>query len=149
MSAERQATVQDNPQRANRALIIISAAVFLASSTWFSGTAANRALILLWEIPPHHIGSLTTSVQLGFIIGTLLYALLNISDIFNARRVFFVSALAGALFNAGFAFLSTGLESALILRFLTGLTLAGVYPVGMKLIASCFERAWVGDWGLW
>jgi len=139
MSANAQSPLSKNPALANRAMLVISIAVFLASSTWFSGTAANAMLILLWDIPPHHVGSLTTSVQLGFIVGTLLYALLNLSDVFNARRVFFVSALLGALFNAGFAFLSTGLESAIVLRFLTGLSLAGVYPVGMKLIASWFR----------
>ena len=124
---------------ANRTMILISMSVFLASSTWFSGTAANPVLRELWELPAHHLGSLTTSVQLGFIIGTLLYALLNIADVFNARKVFFISALLGALFNAAFALLSSGLEFALVARFLTGLTLAGVYPVGMKLIASWFK----------
>ena len=132
-------TSESREPNANRALIFISLGVFLASTTWFSGTAAAQILSDLWELPAHHLGSLTTSVQLGFIIGTLIYALLNISDVFNARRVFFASAILGALFNTGFALLSNGLEMALIFRFLTGLTLAGVYPVGMKLIASWFR----------
>jgi MFS family permease len=125
--------------KSTRALILVSTAVFLASSTWFSGTAAMMRLIELWQIPNSEFGLLTTAVQVGFIVGTLLYALFNLADHFNARRVFFASALLGALFNAGFALLTTGLESGVLFRFLTGVTLAGVYPVGMKLIASWFR----------
>jgi MFS family permease len=87
---------------------------------------------------------MTISVQLGFIAGTFLYAFFNLADIFNARRVFFVSALLGAAFNAAFAFLAEGINTALVCRALTGLTLAGIYPVGMKLVASWFrsELGW-------
>src|SRR5439155_1140412 len=53
--------------------------------------------------------------------------------------VFLVSAVLGAAFNAGFAWLSGGLTGAVVFRFLTGLTLAGVYPVGMKIVASWFR----------
>ena len=66
-------------------------------------------------------------------------AVLNVGDHFNARRVFFVSALLGAGCNAAFALLSQGLAAACLWRFLTGVTLAGVYPVGMKIVASWFR----------
>ena len=82
---------------------------------------------------------MTISVQLGFITGTFLYAFFNLADVFNPRRVFFVSALLGAAFNAAFAFLAQGIPAALLFRALTGVTLAGIYPVGMKLVASWFQ----------
>jgi MFS family permease len=113
--------------------------VFLASATWFTGTAAVPALRRAWALGEAQSAWLTIAVQAGFITGTFLYAVLNLSDIFNARRVFFVSAAAGALCNAAFAALSDGLPSAVVLRFLTGLTLAGVYPVAMKIVASWFS----------
>lgn len=128
--------MKNNPQRS---LALISTSVLLASSTWFSGTAATPQLRHLWGLNDVQCAWLTISVQLGFILGTFCYALLNLSDIFNARRVFFISALFGALFNAAFAELSNGLEAALIFRMLTGFTLAGIYPVGMKLIAQWFR----------
>ncbi len=124
---------------ANRALALTSLAVLLASSTWFSGTAATPALISAWNLSEAGAAWLTISVQLGFIAGTLLYAALNLADLFNARRVFLISAWLGAACNAGFALLSDGLTLALAFRFLTGVTLAGVYPVGMKIVASWFR----------
>ena len=129
-----------------RALWLVSLAVFLASSTWFSGTAAAPALRKLWALSDVQAAWLTISVQLGFIAGTFLYAVFNVADIFRPRRIFFLSAVAGALFNAGFALIAPGFAAAILFRFLTGLTLAGVYPVGMKIIAQ-WQRSRLG-WGL-
>ena len=124
---------------AGRALLGVSLAVLLAGSTWFSGTAAIPTLRSVWRLSDAQAAWLTIAVQLGFITGTFLYAVLNLADVFNARRVFLVSAVLGAVFNAGFAWLSGGLHGAVVFRFLTGLTLAGVYPVGMKIVASWFR----------
>jgi len=123
----------------NRALALVSTAVFLTSSTWFSGTAAAPDLIHSWGLSSTESAWLTISVQLGFIAGTFLYAFFNLADVFNPRRVFFVSALLGAAFNAAFALIADGLPTAFAFRALTGVTLAGIYPVGMKLVASWFR----------
>jgi MFS family permease len=125
---------------AGRALLVVSLAVLLAGSIWFSGTAATPALRELWSLTDAQAAWLTVAVQLGFICGTLLYSVLNIADVFNARRVFLVSALLGAAFNAAFAWLASGLSTALVFRYLAGVTLAGVYPVGMKIVASWFRE---------
>jgi MFS family permease len=125
---------------ARRALIVVSLGVLLATSTWFSGTAAARVLARLWSLSPAQSARLTSATQWGFIVGTLIYAATNLADRFDARRVFCLSALAGAAFNLGFAWLSEGLWVALWFRFATGLTLAGVYPVGMKLIAGWYRE---------
>jgi len=135
-----------SPKYSGRAVGLISLAVLLASSVWFSGTAAAPALKKAWALSEVQASWLTVSVQLGFILGTFLYAIFNVADIFRARNVFFLSAFAGGVFNAAFALLSTGLTEAVLFRFLTGVTLAGVYPVGMKLVAQ-WERLKLG-WGL-
>ena len=124
---------------ANRMMWLVSVSVLLASSTWFSGTAASLELRNIWSLSDAESAWLTIAVQLGFILGTFLYASFNLADVYNSRRVFFVSALLGAGFNAIFAFGVDGLPLAILMRFLTGLTLAGVYPVGMKIIASWFQ----------
>jgi MFS family permease len=123
----------------SRALLVVSASVLLAGSTWFSGTAAVPALRAAWGLGDAQAAWLTVAVQLGFITGTFAYAAFNVADVWNARRVFAASALAGAACNAGFAWASEGLASALVFRYLTGVTLAGVYPVGMKIVASWFR----------
>ena len=126
-------------QLPNRALALISVSVLLSTSTWFSGTAATPILRELWDLSDVQCSWLTISVQLGFILGTFLYALLNLPDVFPTRVVFFTSATLAALFNCGFAILSQDFPTSLAFRFLTGVTLAGIYPVGMKLVAQWFQ----------
>ena len=123
----------------NTAMIVVSLAVLLSTSTWFSGTAVRPDLIAAWSLSDVQSAWLTISVQLGFVLGTLIYSVLNIADIFNARRVFLVSALLGACFNALFGLVARDIVAAVVFRFLTGVTLAGIYPVGMKIIASWFR----------
>jgi MFS family permease len=129
-----------NAGQERRALLVVSAAVLLASATWFSGTAAARALASTWSLDPSAAAWLTNATQYGFIGGTILYALANLADRYNARWVFFLSAWAGAVCNLGFAWVAQDLSTALPFRFLTGMTLAGVYPVGMKIIATWFRE---------
>src|SRR5450631_1694429 len=83
---------------------------------------------------------LTLAVQLGFVAGTLVSALGNLPDVFATRRLFALSAWLGAAANAGLAVAARGPVSAVILRFLTGFFLAGVYPPGMKILATWFRR---------
>ncbi len=130
----------DERSGARRAVLVVSLAVLLATSTWFSGTAAARELAQLWSLTPTQSARLTSATQWGFIVGTLVYAATSVADRFDARRVLCISALAGALCNLGFAWLSDGPAAALGFRFATGITLAGVYPVGMKLIASWYRE---------
>ena len=119
-------------------LAIVSAALLLAISTWLTGSAVAPDLIRRWALSGTEAALLSTSVQLGFVIGTLLFAALNLADLFNPRAVFFLSALAGAGLNAGFAF-TDSLLPALVFRVLTGVSFAGVYPVGMKIIAGWYR----------
>jgi MFS family permease len=133
-------TSADDRVESDGALFLISGAVLLASSTWFAGTAAAPVLKDAWSLNDVQAAWLTTSVQLGFILGTFLYAALNIADVFKTRNVFFLSALGCALFNSGFALVSASFAPALVFRFLTGISLAGIYPVGMKLVAQRYRR---------
>ncbi len=112
----------------------IALAQLLGTSLWFSANSAADDLMRAWGATPSDIGLLTGAVQLGFILGTLTVALTGLADRFAASRIFVFSAVLGALFNAGFGLGSDGLASALVLRFLVGICLAGIYPLGMKLI---------------
>jgi len=116
------------------ALIVI--AQLCGTSLWFSANSAADDLRRLWGLSTGDIGWLTNAVQAGFIVGTLVFALSGLADRFPASRIFAVASVLGAAFNAGFALFSTGLASALAYRFAVGLTLAGIYPLGMKLIVS-------------
>jgi MFS family permease len=114
----------------------IAMAQLFGTSLWFSANSAAPDLMRAWGIGVSAIGLLTNAVQLGFILGTSTFALSGLADRFRASRIFFCSAFLGAMFNACFAVFSHGLFSAAIFRFLVGLCLAGIYPIGMKLIVS-------------
>jgi len=118
------------------AIPIIVIAELLGTSLWFSANAAADDLVRAWGLTPADIGSLTSAVQLGFITGTLVFALSGLADRFSASRIVAACAVFGALANACFALLAGGLVDAWIYRFLTGIALAGVYPLGMKLVVS-------------
>jgi MFS family permease len=113
-------------------------------SVWFSASAVVPALAAAWNLGPSGQAWLTMSVQLGFVAGALGSAVLNLADRLPARLLFSLSALLAA----GATFLipakGAGPAAALILRFLTGLFLAGVYPVGMKIMATWTrnDRGW-------
>ncbi len=120
----------------DRAIFLIVVAQLFGTSLWFTGNSAAADLTRLWGLTDVERGRLVTAVQAGFILGTLGFAVSGLADRFRASRVFAVSALLGALANAGFALFSRALEDALAFRFLTGLALAGIYPLGMKLVVS-------------
>lgn len=107
-------------------------------SLWFGASAVAPQLSAAWGLTPSQTGWLTTIVQLGFVAGTAITAALNVADIFPSRNLFALSAVAGAAANAGLLFVGA-FNSALVLRFLTGLCLAGVYPPAMKMIATWFR----------
>jgi len=119
-------------------------AQLLGTSLWFSANSAADDLRTLWGLDDAGLGALTIAVQAGFIVGTLTIAVTGLADRYPASRIFAVSAVAGALTNAGFAVLADGVGQGWGWRFATGLTLAGIYPLGMKMIVGWApERAGV------
>jgi len=123
-----------------RALVLLSIAELFGMALWFSGSAVVPALSREWNLSSSQVSWLAIAVQLGFVAGTLLSATLNLADIVTTRHLFAVSALLGALTNAFFGLYVHQLETAILLRFLTGVALAGVYPPGMKLMATWFRE---------
>ena len=123
-----------------RVLVVLSTAELLAMALWFSATAVVPALTEEWGLDSGQQAWLTNSVQIGFVIGTLISALLNLADILNARHLFAVCALLGAVANGAIGWLGDGIALAIGLRFCTGLFLAGVYPPAMKIMAGWFRQ---------
>ena len=110
---------------------------------WFSASAVVPTLRVDWDLSSASAAWLTMSVQIGFVAGTFLSAVLNLADIVPSRRLFGISAFLGAGSNAAFATMAGGLAVGIPLRFLTGVFLAGIYPPGMKL-ASTWSRRYRG-----
>lgn len=129
---------------ANLAVLVL--AQVLALGLWFSGTAAGPGMAreAAEAVGPGFQAWLTGAVQAGFVAGTLVSAGLALPDRHDPRAIFAASALLGAAANAALLILPIGSEAAIAARFITGATLAGVYPVGMKLAAGWATR---GDTG--
>ncbi len=123
-----------------RTLWLLALAELLAMSLWFSASAVVPQLTLEWALSPGQQSWLTMSVQIGFVVGALTSTLLTLADRVPAQRLFAMSAVAGALFNGAIALWATSPSTVMALRFATGVTLAGVYPPGMKLMASWTDR---------
>jgi MFS family permease len=121
-----------------RILTLLAAAELLGMSLWFAGSAVASQLAASWSLTSGETGWLTTIVQLGFVCGTAMAALLNLADVLPSRWYFAGAAVIGALANAGLV-ASGGFATALALRFTTGFALAGVYPPAMKMASTWFR----------
>ncbi len=139
MSAPPPSPVQEPPTGTRWAMLaLLSLAVLLGMSLWFTASAIAPQLQAAWGLSAQQAGWLTTVVQLGFVAGTAVAAVLNLADVVPARAYFALSALGAGAANALLT-VSPGYEQSLFLRFLTGFFLAGVYPPAMKMTATWFR----------
>lgn len=119
-----------------RSILLLVICQTLAVSVWFAGSASVSAAVAAGDFPLRQAGLLSSAVQLGFVAGTLALAVSGAADRLDPRLLFGASCLICALTTA--ALIPAGLETGLAigLRFSTGFALAGVYPVGMKMVSS-------------
>ena len=117
-------------------LALLAVAETLAMGPWFAASAVLPQLRAEWTLDAGLASWLTMSVQLGFVAGALGSAVLNLPDRVSLPSLVGLSALLAALFTGLIPALDTGPQAALVLRFLTGFALAGVYPPAMKLVAT-------------
>ncbi|MCX6571915.1 MAG: MFS transporter [Candidatus Aminicenantes bacterium] len=117
-------------------MALLALTEFLGMSVWFSASAVVPALAAAWGLTASGQAWLTMSVQLGFVVGALASALLNLADRIPGRWLFAVSSLLAGTATLLIPAAGDGFLPTLILRFLTGVFLAGVYPVGMKIMAT-------------
>jgi MFS family permease len=124
-----------------RQLLLVSLVQVLALSLWFSASAVAPALRAEWGLGTAGGIWLTAIVQVGFAAGAVVSATLNLADRLRPPLLVAASSTLGAGATVAVALWSQGPASAVPLRFLVGFALAGVYPVGMKIVVSWFPRA--------
>ena len=123
-----------------RILTVVAVGELLAMAPWFSASAVASPLGAEWGLERLGLPTLTIAVQLGFAIGALAIAATAAADVISPRALFATGAFVAALANLGFAFVASDVVTAVPFRFVTGLALAGVYPIGLKLLAGWFRR---------
>ncbi|HEX7846330.1 MAG TPA: MFS transporter [Chitinophagaceae bacterium] len=129
--------MQDRPKHI---LPLIVLSQFAGTSLWFVGNAVLPELKQALHLSQYAVSGITSAVMLGFIAGTLVFAIFALADRFSPVRLFFISSLFGALFNSAVAWWATDATTLYLLRFLTGFCLAGIYPVGMKIAADWYDK---------
>ncbi len=130
----------------NRQRGLIALVEILGLSVWFSAAAVGPSLRAEWGFGSAAVGWMTASVQIGFAVGAVVATVLNLVDRVEPQRLLAAGAATAAGCTVAFAFFAHGLCQAISLRFLTGVALAAVYPVGMKLMASWSESFDRGRW---
>ncbi|MEM7336674.1 MAG: MFS transporter [Chloroflexota bacterium] len=129
-----------NLEKKWQTLWLLSIAELLGMAVWFSASAIVPTLTEIWDLTASGQAWLTMSVQIGFVVGAFISSLLNLADRISAKYFFAVSTFLAGVMTGLIPLIANGLAIALLLRFLTGMLLAGVYPVGMKLMATWTKK---------
>ena len=139
-------TTETEPRGKGRAFALLSLTEFLGMTVWFSASAVVPGLAAAWKLGASGQAWLTMSVQIGFVAGAFGSAVLNLADRLPARLLFAASSVLAGIATFLIPATGAGPGTALVLRLLTGLFLAGVYPVGMKIMATWTRRD--RGWGI-
>ena len=123
-----------------RVLPTIVISQFFCTSLWFAGNAVMGDIAKEFHLGSSYLANLASAVQIGFISGTLLFAIFGISDRYSPSKVFFGCATIAALINLGVSWTGNTGTSLMLLRALTGFCLAGIYPVGMKIASDHYQQ---------
>ena len=126
--------------RPKHILPVIIFSQFAGTSLWFAGNAIIDDLMIQTGMGLALTGYIISSVQFGFIIGTLLFAIFMIADRYSPSLVFLICALLASLCNLVLLTTPISVTVLLLARFGTGFFLAGIYPVGMKIAADYYEQ---------
>jgi MFS family permease len=118
---------------------VLAVAELLAMAPWFSASAVAPTLARVWQLSPVATAWLTISVQLGFVAGALVSAMLTLADRLSARRLVTGCAALAAAATLGVV-AAPGIKVGIACRLLTGAALAGVYPPAMKIAAGWFKE---------
>jgi len=97
-------------------------------------------LAVAYNINPSDLGFFTGVIQFGFIIGTLSFAFLGLADRYKASKIFMICALFSGASNLALLYPENSYWSIATLRFITGICLAGIYPIGIKIASDYFKN---------
>ncbi|MEH6527344.1 MAG: MFS transporter [Sneathiella sp.] len=125
-----------SPQKKWQAVSLLAFCQVLALSLWFSATALIPVLKTEFGLGGFHASLFSSSVAIGFVIGTLLSALFSLADRMPPKTFFAISTVIAALANVSIVLLDPLSPEVILLRLLTGVCMAGVYPIGMKMVST-------------
>jgi MFS family permease len=115
--------------------------VCLAEIFGLSSIAAFPALLptfkAQWQLSHTALGWISAAYYAGYMIFVPILA--GVTDRIDARKIMCAGSIFSILTALGYAFTAQGFWSALVLRFLAGISLAGIYMPGLKLVSDHTE----------
>ena len=120
----------------NNPILLIVVAQMFGTSLWFSTNGVLKQIEQIWSLSASDLGLLTNSVQFGFILGTLLFSVTGFADKFKPSRIVMLCCFLGATSNILIIFEEISFTFVIFSRLVVGVALAGIYPIGMKLIIT-------------
>ena len=138
---------QLNDRKKRFALILLSLTLIFSMSTMFSAAAIIPQLRSQWDFSPLSSSLIMIAIQLGFVIGAILTSIINLPDIISPRYVILIGAIGAACANT-LLIIAGDIETAIFLRLITGIFLAGVYPPTFKLLATWYQKDRAGALGI-
>ncbi|WHX41049.1 MFS transporter [Mesobacillus sp. AQ2] len=117
-----------------RLLWTLSFAQFLAMQVWFNFSAVMPVVEREWGLSSTQSGIIVGFFHIGYVAAVFFYSFL--SDRYNPKYSFMYGALIAGLSGILFSVLAQGFWSALLLRFISGVGIAGIYVPGMKIVAQ-------------
>jgi len=133
-------SIDNHAQTKFRSIALLIIAEILAMSLWFVSAAILVDMSNEANLSPSVQAALSSAVQAGFVIGAVLSAVFGLADRYEPRFVFAFFCLVAAIANALLLVAVPGSISAIVLRGITGASLAGVYPVGMKIAVGWGQK---------
>src|SRR5258706_11160748 len=110
------------------AITLIAICQVAAMALWFSASAVVPALVAEYKLSSFNQALLTSGVQAGFVVGSLISAILSLADRIEPGRFFMISATIAAVANAAILIVDPTSAWVPLLRFLTGISMAGISP---------------------
>lgn len=123
-----------------RSIAILAVCEVAALGLWFSASAVVPSILAEYPLSGTQVSLFTSAVQAGFVFGTLVSAVFGLADRWDSRRFFMGSTLVAAAANLSILSVEPGAAWVFVARFLTGMCMAGVYPVGMKMAGSWAKK---------
>ncbi|MCF8466028.1 MAG: MFS transporter [Sneathiella sp.] len=123
-----------------RSVLLLALCEVLALSLWFSATAVIPILKAEYGLNGFQASLFSSSVSIGFVLGTLISALLSLADRIPPKTFFAASVLTASLATVAIIFLNPLSPMVIVLRLITGICMAGIYPVGMKIVSTWAKR---------
>src|SRR5437763_80839 len=107
-------------------IAIIAVSQVAAMAVWFSASAVVPALLAQYHLSTFAQALLTSGVQAGYVAGSLASASFGLADRLQPQRFFMASAAIAALANALILVVEPTSALVPLLRFVTGICMAGV-----------------------